>query len=138
MGILLAIMFTLRENNSTKGQVLLLIPSCNSCRTCAILSQSETERRLVEKIPIPSKLPLRQLRRLAQAPVIAVPTITLSTPTARNFLIRAHMPRNSLASMNIGLLRAESGTTFLRKLRKHLPKQSSTSIIFEQRVANGG
>jgi hypothetical protein len=48
------------------------------------------------------------------------------------------MPRNLLASMNTELLRAESDTTFLRKLRKHLPKQSSTSIIFEQRVMNGG
>src|SRR5262249_8455631 len=48
------------------------------------------------------------------------------------------MPRNLLASINTGLLRAESDTTFLRKLRRHLPKQSSMSIICEQRVMRSG
>jgi hypothetical protein len=52
---------------------------------------------------------------------------------ARHILIRVHMPRNLLASTNTERLRVESDTTYLRKLRKHLPKQSSTSIIFEQR-----
>ena len=67
-------------------------------------------------------------RRLAQGPVISVPTITLEGD-ANGARIRSPAPtrRNSPADMSTGPPRAVLGTIFHRKPRSLLPKRSSTS-----------
>ena len=71
-------------------------------------------------------------KRLATAPVITVPTITLeATPTARRIRSRVRMRRNSLANTRTGLSREASATIYLRKLSKRLPKPSSMWMLID-------
>ena len=66
--------------------------------------------------------------RLAEAPDITVPAITLEGDTnGAPHPSRMPTPRNSRAGIHTGRSRAASGTTFLRKLRNRLPKLLSMS-----------
>jgi pimeloyl-ACP methyl ester carboxylesterase len=66
-------------------------------------------------------------KKLAAAPVIDVPTITMrAMPTARRIPSHVPMPRSSPAGTTIASSRAASGTTCLRKHQKPLPRPSST------------
>jgi pimeloyl-ACP methyl ester carboxylesterase len=66
-------------------------------------------------------------KRLAAAPVIAVPTITLEGDANGAPRSPAPMPRNSRAGMSTASSKAASATTCPRKPRRRLPKLSSTS-----------
>ena len=67
-------------------------------------------------------------KRLAEIPVIAVPTITLEgDANGAPHPDPAPTRRSSQADTRIGTSRAASGTTCRRKLRRRLPKPSSTS-----------
>ena len=68
-------------------------------------------------------------KRLAEAPVISVPTITMEGDTngAPHHLPRP-TPRNSQANMSTDSSRVASGTTCRRRLRKPSPRRWSTSI----------
>jgi pimeloyl-ACP methyl ester carboxylesterase len=69
-------------------------------------------------------------KRLAAAPAITVPTITLKAmPTVHH--TRRRTPRNSRANTRTGSSRAASGTICLRKRRRPLPKLSSTLPTFD-------
>jgi pimeloyl-ACP methyl ester carboxylesterase len=62
-------------------------------------------------------------KRLAESPVITVPTITMEgEPMVRHIPILVLMPRNSQANMNTGTSTAALGTIFLRKRRRLSPK----------------
>jgi pimeloyl-ACP methyl ester carboxylesterase len=73
-------------------------------------------------------------KRLAESPVIAVPTITLEgdangAPTPRP----RPMPRSSRANMHTGSSMVASVTICLRRRRRPLPKLSSKSITINRR-----
>jgi hypothetical protein len=71
-------------------------------------------------------------RRLAEGPVISVPTITSKVmPMVRHTRTRVPMPRNSRADMRTGSSRVASGTTCLKKRPKPLPKPSSRSTVID-------
>ena len=73
-------------------------------------------------------------KRLAECPVITVPTITLEgDANGAPHPDPVPMPRNSRANIRTGLSRAASGTICLRKLRRPLPKLSWTSIGIDRR-----
>ena len=72
-------------------------------------------------------------KRLAEAPVITVPTITIEgDANGAPHPDPAPMPRNSPANMRTGPSRAASGTICRRKPRRPLPKRSSTSPNVDQ------
>ena len=73
-------------------------------------------------------------KRLAEGPVITVPTITLEGDAngAPHPDAAVPMPRNSRANMRTGPSRAASGTICLRKPRRPLPKRSSTSLKIDR------
>ena len=81
-------------------------------------------------------------KRLAEGPVITVPTITLEGDAngAPHPVTRVPMPRNSRANMRTGPSMVASGTICPKKLRKPLPRPSSMSTpsIDLSRHRNGG
>jgi hypothetical protein len=79
-------------------------------------------------------------RRLAEGPVISVPTMTLEGD-ANGFRTRTPvpMPRSSRVDIRTGLSRAASGTISLRKPHKPSPRRSSKSTAIDEvvRVTRG-
>jgi hypothetical protein len=71
-------------------------------------------------------------KRLAEGPVISVPTIALEgDANGAPHRTRAPMPRSSPANTSTGSLLAASGTICRRKLRRPLPKLSSTLLAVD-------
>jgi pimeloyl-ACP methyl ester carboxylesterase len=76
-------------------------------------------------------------KRLAEGPVIPVPTITLEgDANGAPHPEPSPMPRSSQAGIRTGRSRAASDTTFPRKLRRASPKLSSRSIPTNQGALN--
>jgi hypothetical protein len=87
-------------------KIPLIRPSSGSHMSASQrLNDSDTGAALTKEAPAHG--PLQFLKEVAKYYIDFL-------ETARHILIRVHVPRNLLASMNTGLLRAESDATFLR------------------------